>query len=373
MHVKTPMSPEQIQAYWQTEEDFILRALDCRDQLLADPACHVAMQEILCSLDKNDVNDAHKRIDQLTENALEKDASLKGMIVPAVLLCALPEALKRFHAEGIDDIILKDTFPDICLWLDFFRKREGFDGVDELPWILYPYAGRLLTFGRLMYESCAFPYPFRFYRSKKSGNICILTEDGEKISPDGHIVGASHIHCDPAFVTELTEEDGMICGHPADAENGIVLNERICISEDEYELCLKPGMPILSIHIPEGGKLSPEAVDASLDQARRHYKKQGYPADMFLCESWMLDANLKDMLPDHSNILRFANRYLRFPVLAPDFTAPKYIFGPAAADTRPQDLAEDTPLQRAMKAFLMRGGKLYDTGGLMFIDLRKDI
>lgn len=66
----------------------------------------------------------------------------------------------------------------------------------------------------------------------------------------------------------------------------------------------------LGIHIPRG-RLTPESVDASITAAEsffaRHFPDEPYA--YATCVSWVLDENLADCLPAHSNIVRFQRRF----------------------------------------------------------------
>ncbi|AEB44855.1 MULTISPECIES: acyltransferase domain-containing protein [Micromonospora] len=76
----------------------------------------------------------------------------------------------------------------------------------------------------------------------------------------------------------------------------------------------------IDLHIPDSGPLSPEAIDASLDQARaffpRHFPDEHYTA--FACGSWLLDPQLAEYLPEDSNIIRFQRRFELEPYEQPD-------------------------------------------------------
>jgi hypothetical protein len=76
-------------------------------------------------------------------------------------------------------------------------------------------------------------------------------------------------------------------------------------------LHLDRGGAAIGVHIPEAGPLSPEAVEASLNEARaffpRHFPDEHYTA--FTCGSWLLDPQLQEYLPVDSNIVRFQRRF----------------------------------------------------------------
>jgi len=76
----------------------------------------------------------------------------------------------------------------------------------------------------------------------------------------------------------------------------------------------------IGLHISEAGPMTPQAVDASLDEARaffpRHFPDEHYTA--FSCGSWLLDPQLREYLPVGSNIVRFQQRFELEPSEEPD-------------------------------------------------------
>jgi hypothetical protein len=120
----------------------------------------------------------------------------------------------------------------------------------------------------------------------------------------------------------------------------------------------------INLHIPEAGPLTPEAVDASLDQGRaffpRHFPDEPYPA--FACGSWLLDPQLLDYLPADSNIVRFQRRFELEAYQVPegidaDVEVLRFVFRTL---TTPLDqLPRRTVLQRAIVDHLQAGGHWY--------------
>ena len=80
------------------------------------------------------------------------------------------------------------------------------------------------------------------------------------------------------------------------------------------------GEPVLDLHIPPTGPLTPAAVDRSLAGARTLFGRV-FPeddSDWAVCGSWLLDPQLRDYLPPDSNIVRFQQRFH----LDPDWSFP---------------------------------------------------
>ena len=113
----------------------------------------------------------------------------------------------------------------------------------------------------------------------------------------------------------------------------------------------------LSVHIPPLGPLTPEACDASLDRARelfaRCFPEEPYGAAF--CDSWLLDPQLAEYLPEDSNIVRFQRRFTltddtsqgRADVLRFVFRVPR--------DTPIETLPRRTKLERALAEHLEAG------------------
>ncbi|MFG1945368.1 acyltransferase domain-containing protein [Nonomuraea sp. NPDC048826] len=117
----------------------------------------------------------------------------------------------------------------------------------------------------------------------------------------------------------------------------------------------------LGIHIPETGPLAPEAVDASLEQARAFFPRH-FPAEKhtrFSCGSWLLDLQLAEYLPADSNIVRFQRRFELEPYeppegIDPDLEALRFVF--RTLSTPVEELPRRTVLQRAILDHWMAGG-----------------
>lgn len=122
-----------------------------------------------------------------------------------------------------------------------------------------------------------------------------------------------------------------------------------------------PGDPVLGIHIPMDGPLSPEAVDDALARGRaffpRHVSDRHIPIGT--CRSWLLDPQLAEFLPADSNIVRFQRRFALVDgwSLPGDNAVLHYVFG--LPHTDPAELEPTSTLQRAIRDRLLRGEHFY--------------
>ncbi|WBB78661.1 acyltransferase domain-containing protein [Micromonospora sp. WMMD882] len=122
----------------------------------------------------------------------------------------------------------------------------------------------------------------------------------------------------------------------------------------------RSGDDAIGLHITEAGPLSPAAVTASLDEARaffpRHFPDERYTA--FSCGSWLLDPQLREYLPEGSNIVRFQRMFELEPYEAPegldaDVEVLRFVF--RSLSTPLERLPRRTALQRAVVDHLTAG------------------
>jgi hypothetical protein len=121
----------------------------------------------------------------------------------------------------------------------------------------------------------------------------------------------------------------------------------------------------INLHIPAGGPLLPTDVDASLALApsliRQYFQIE--PDDLlFRCHSWLLSPELDQFLSPTSNIRNFRDRFEIIEVLDKSETT-KFLFGDENMPL--SDLPEKTSLQKAVKTYLLAGGKLHDAIGIL--------
>lgn len=112
------------------------------------------------------------------------------------------------------------------------------------------------------------------------------------------------------------------------------------------------------MHIPSDADLSPLSVRRSVRDARLFFKTfyPEYAEAPMLCDSWLLSPALPALLPPTSNIVRFQRE---FEVLRWEKDSSAYLEWVYPVSDLPYgQLAEGTALQRAMKAYLLAGGKV---------------
>lgn len=126
-------------------------------------------------------------------------------------------------------------------------------------------------------------------------------------------------------------------------------------------LQFEPRDGYLAIHIPEeGGPLAPAAVDASLARARELFPD----CSEARCTSWLLDPQLRELLPAGSNIVAFQLRFEPTGESRPgDADVLEFVFHTLEADL--DRLPRETTLQRSLGDHLRGGGRFETATGTL--------
>jgi len=139
--------------------------------------------------------------------------------------------------------------------------------------------------------------------------------------------------------------------------------DRAVLTIDEYEAEAdtgpKDGTPVLEVHIPGDGPMTPQACEESFRRARRFFRAH-FPDERYeygTCRTWLLDERLAEVLPEDSNIVRFQQLWTLFgPTPDCDSDVLEFVFHlpPGTGDLTA--LPQDTTLQRAIVGHLRSGG-----------------
>lgn len=136
----------------------------------------------------------------------------------------------------------------------------------------------------------------------------------------------------------------------------------------QYELKKEflDGNDVIFIHIPRGAKLTKENVEASFKNKDKVIKLFNVSKDiLFVCESWLLSEELRDILDDDSNILNFQKYFniIELKENTSDFV--KFIFNEPFNVDNYELLKEDNKLQKRIKDKLIKNETLHIGFGIL--------
>lgn len=137
------------------------------------------------------------------------------------------------------------------------------------------------------------------------------------------------------------------------------------IGQLEYELVSQDGENIVSLHIPTDVDLRPEVLRPSLRDGLAELTRlfPDYAGAKVYCHSWLLSPQLRNLLPEKSNILRFQELFDIRQEETPGDGVVQWVFKNPGLPM--EAYPETTSLQRKLKAFLLSGGQFYDGKGYL--------
>lgn len=298
------------------------------------------------------------------DTALGEDG---GLLYLAVLLSGLP-MMQRVHGEhGVPAEVTRDTILDLKLWLDGRKEEDpesqwGLEGFN-IWWLRHHFRGDLYRLGRLQFQFGRLGKEIRVFRHRDSGVVAALSEDGIRYRADGGRAVEEEEGC---WVARLEEGEGETTGCPILPE-GRAMQRDVTLRHEEWRPVLAGGQPVLYIHIPAGGPLAHDLCGESFRSAADFFPKRfpERPFDAFCCHSWLLDAEMQDLLPESANMVRFQREFYLFPIRMRSNYLLARVF-----DGVPDDLTQaprNTSLQRALLDHVLSGQTLRPIGGGCFL------
>ena len=139
------------------------------------------------------------------------------------------------------------------------------------------------------------------------------------------------------------------------------------IGQLEYEMTVEQERKVISLHIPSDADLSLPELRKSWEAAKVLLNRLApdYAGGPWICGSWLLSPNLKDMLPVSSRILGFQRNFTVMQQWQ-DEDFKEWLYG--RVDIPNEQLPERTSLQRKVKQFLLSGGAFISAGGILSED-----
>jgi hypothetical protein len=284
-----------------------------------------------------------------------------------LLSLEFPPALADLHRRrGYPESVTAQTVQQIACYESNHLRGRGGPGMyeNQFIWLAAYFSDPFVRLGRFEYQLHGFAGGVRVWRRIADGLVLALAEEGARVSDDGLRLDAK-APADQGWTARCEESADAVAGFPVDPA-GRILRRTIRLDRTAWRPFLTKGDPVLGIHIPAGGGMTPEAVADSFRQALDFFPRHhpGTPFAAAVCTTWFLDPRLADILPAEANMLRFQRSVYQFPVCG----GPGglwFVFQKNPATTGNADLPRDTALRRSLAGYLKAGGQW--AGGGMFI------
>jgi len=243
-------------------------------------------------------------------------------------------------------------------------RHSGRIGYGIWDWHQRTVDGHLFRIGRLEAEFYTRFVDFAtVFQNRETGELKTLAE-GVTVHKSGYVLGtAGYTDEAGAWEATLSEEQDGWRGFPFLPDSRIAKTS-VFLPRDQWAPVLCPGDPVIGLHIPADGRLSPAGVDAALDEIRAfaaaYFPEYRYRA--FTCNSWLMDPQLENMLDPDANIVRFASRFTRLTRKSDGNAVFHFVFL-TPEPVPPETLPENTRLHRALKAHYLAGRRIYESYG----------
>jgi len=292
------------------------------------------------------------------------------MLPVMVLLPMVDHGLSEYQRRGTSKEDAEKLISSLTANIRGNIRRNGRPGLDQV----YFNWNTLMSYG-LLFPCQGFKFNISnvgqnkyVLRNKETREVALLLHEQE-VHRSGGILGAAGLKDqEGSFHIQVTETETEWTGYPTD-ENGVITNVLHHYPKTEWEATVLPGDCSLSIHLPAGMKLEKnatrKAIAAAFDHAKRYYPD--YDPKALICASWILNPELKDVLKEGSNILAFASLFHIHPTRNMGTGVFQFVFK-TSVNPDLNTLAEDTSLQRALKAKYLAGGYHLNYGGVLLPD-----
>ena len=224
----------------------------------------------------------------------------------AVIFLLAAENLKKWgRGKDIDEAALVESYYERYRYMISlnYMSHETY-GLARLSPFLYGHAKPfILRVGRLSYQLLGFRDYGELYEDKDGNRIFAALPN--------YTYGEDGFQANEGFVPFYEKDENFLTAHVFEFENqGRISLEPRKIDLSVYEKKLEPGDRVITVHIPEGGKLENDIVIESIKEAQGVFRKYFSPIKAVVCQTWFISPGLRgEIIKDGSNMAAFADLF----------------------------------------------------------------
>ena len=276
------------------------------------------------------------------------------------ILWCIPTMLAEHRRRGIPEWVSESTVGMVENQIGDFVALMGHVGISRFTlWMTSFIACRIIRVGRFNLEVKTFDDKYKLIRR---GARIVPLADGHTYHSSGRVLGSAGCEDEEgAFTPVFVETDEYFEGAVCDGVRcgGV---ERF-YKADGWELFIASGDPLVSVHIPSGGPLTPEVVSRDLKIGGDIIRAAYGDFKAYYCSSWLLDSEIKDITGRESNITRFGDRFVRYPIKSNGGAVYTYVWH-LPPTTPPDALPDAGSFANAIRAHIASGGYVYGAAGV---------
>ena len=281
----------------------------------------------------------------------EAETAYPGCVKAVVYLLSWENLDRWVRERGLPEEVSEAYFDRYRYMVSLNLVTHNTWGLCRLSPFLYGYSKPfMLRLGRLAFQLIKFKDYCELYEDAQ-GNRLFVALPNYRYDAQGLQAGDGWL---PAY--EKTGD--VLAAHVFDSRGNLEPKpqkiDQLC-----WKRVLSPADDVVTIHIPEGGKLELQAVKESIALARDVFGKYFPQAKAFVCQTWFIDPNLRgEVIREGSNMAAFGDLF--DVICGPDsqnHPVFEHIF-----KVRPQpleDLVPVTGLQERVLRRALRGERIF--------------
>ncbi|MBT3377752.1 MAG: DUF5596 domain-containing protein [Lentisphaerae bacterium] len=300
------------------------------------------------------------------EHMLGRDA---GVFYLLIGLEMIPRMRTNQESVGFPERVARETALQIqCYCETYQRANAGKPGLHprQLGWLRHYTREPYVRVGRLEYWLRPNPNTPVMFCHRDTGHTIALAEANTRFTPAGYIdVRSDRDDSDQDWTATFETTEDSVIGFPI-SPSGMALQQRITLPKSEWENVLKKGDPVLQMHIPAGGKMTPEATKDSVQRAFQLFDETfpDQPPSAIVCGSWIFGNQLQEIFASSANLVRFQRELYLHPVGSTPQSGLWFIF--LEDSVNPMTSPRDTSLRRGVLDHIAAGGE-WRVGGMIFL------
>jgi hypothetical protein len=302
------------------------------------------------------------------EHALGDD---RGVFYLLAALAVVPRLHANYERLGFPPEAARHTCQQVRCYCDgaYRLGNDGRPGVYQGPlgWLRHYTERRYVRLGRLEYWLDPTPQNYTVFRHRRTGSVVALAAPGIRFDAEGYIhTNPDRYVADEGWTTTFSMDGTQASGYLLDPR-GMGRNQHVTLPLSDWECVLRKGDPVLQMHIPSGGGMSPDICRESLTMARDFFRSHCPDENVraVTCASWIFSNLLEQILPEDANLNCFLRELYLEPRPASGNDGLWFVFlqqGTIDPATAPRT----TSLQRRILSFLENGGR-WRHGGMFYL------
>lgn len=232
----------------------------------------------------------------------EAEKAFPGCIKAVVYLLSWEHFDRWVRERGLPEAVSEAYFDRYRYMVSLNMVTHNTCGLCRLSPFLYGYSKPfMLRLGRLSYQVTPFKDYSELYENS-AGQRIFAALPNYTYDQDG-------LQADEGWIPFRQIKENVLTAHVFGPDGHLKLQPEQ-IDLNEYKRVLSPEDLVVTIHIPEGGRLDSSQVHESIALAHEVFQTYFPETKAFVCQTWFIDPNLRfDVVKDGSNMAAFADLF----------------------------------------------------------------